>query len=241
MHGARSFGRARVLASGTPRVQFESMTQSSAHLLYVADPMCSWCYGFSPVIKAVADHFGDRLPIRPLMGGLRAGNTKAMRPEDKDYIRSAWTRVGAASGQPFDFGFFDREGFVYDTEPACRAVVVARTLNPTKALDYMAAVQKAFYGTNRDTTDVGVLIDVAVEAGFDRPAFADAIVSPDIKSTTFRDFMIAQEAGIQGFPTLLASRDDQPNYALVTNGYRPLDGLIEALEQWLATAPPTSA
>ena len=53
------------------------MSQSSAekpHLLYVADPMCSWCYGFSPVIGAVAGHFGDRLPVRLLMGGLRAGN-----------------------------------------------------------------------------------------------------------------------------------------------------------------------
>jgi len=203
------------------------------HLLYVADPMCSWCYGFSPVIGAIAAHFGDRLPIRLLMGGLRAGNTRAMRPEDRDYIRSAWTRVNAATGQPFDFGFFDRETFTYDTEPACRAVVVARSLRPDKALGYMAAIQKAFYATNRDTTDVLVLTDVAAEEGFDRPAFSDAIVSPEIKNATFRDFLIAQEAGIRGFPTLLASRQ-AGQYELVTNGYRPLDGMVEALEGWLA-------
>jgi putative protein-disulfide isomerase len=203
------------------------------HLLYVADPMCSWCYGFSPVIGAIAAHFGDRLPIRLLMGGLRAGNTRAMRPEDRDYIRSAWTRVNAATGQPFDFGFFDRETFTYDTEPACRAVVVARSLRPDKALAYMAAIQKAFYANNRDTTDAMVLIDVAAEEGFDRPSFADAIVSPDIKNATFRDFLIAQEAGIRGFPTLLASRQ-AGQYELVTNGYRPLDGMVEALEGWLA-------
>jgi putative protein-disulfide isomerase len=23
------------------------------HLVYFADPMCSWCYGFSPVIAAL--------------------------------------------------------------------------------------------------------------------------------------------------------------------------------------------
>ena len=43
------------------------------------------------------------LPCSVVMGGLRAGNTAPMRAEDKDYIRSAWTRVDAATGQPFDF------------------------------------------------------------------------------------------------------------------------------------------
>lgn len=204
-------------------------------LLYVADPMCSWCYGFSPVITAVAGHFGDRLPVRLMMGGLRAGNTRAMRPEDKDYIRNAWTKVGAATGQPFDMAFFDRDGFVYDTEPACRSVVVARTLNPVKSLGYMSAVQRGFYAENRDTTNAQVLVDIAGEQGFDRPAFSDAMVSPEMKNATFKDFLVAQQAGIEGFPTLLATRDGT-NFALVTNGYRPLDGLCEALETWLAAA-----
>lgn len=212
------------------------MTENGPHLLYVADPMCSWCYGFSPVISELAVRFGDRLPIRLLMGGLRPGNTRAMRPEDRDYIRSAWTRVGAATGQPFDLAFFDRDTFVYDTEPACRAVVAARTVNPALALTFMTAVQRAFYAANRDTTDAMVLVDIATEAGYDRPAFADAIVSPDIRNATFRDFLTAEQAGIRGFPTLLASKGEGA-YALVTNGYRPLDGLPEALAQWLDSAP----
>ena len=85
--------------------------------------MCSWCYGFAPVIAALAERFEDRLPLQIVMGGLRAGNAEPMRAEDKDYIRGAWTQVDAATGQPFDMSFFDRESFVYDTEPACRAVV----------------------------------------------------------------------------------------------------------------------
>jgi putative protein-disulfide isomerase len=64
--------------------------------VYFADPMCSWCYGSSPVIAAIAERFEDRMPLQLVMGGLRAGNTVAMRPQD---IRNAWTRVGAATGQ----------------------------------------------------------------------------------------------------------------------------------------------
>jgi hypothetical protein len=28
--------------------------KSGRQLVYFADPMCSWCYGFSPVIAAIA-------------------------------------------------------------------------------------------------------------------------------------------------------------------------------------------
>jgi len=75
-------------------------------LLYFADPMCSWCYGFSPVITALTEHFAGRLPVKVVMGGLRAGNTRPMGPQDKETIRGAWTHVHAATGQPFDFTLF---------------------------------------------------------------------------------------------------------------------------------------
>jgi putative protein-disulfide isomerase len=57
---------------------------SETRLVYFADPMCSWCYGFSPVITALAERFEDRLPLHMVMGGLRAGNAEPMRPKDKE-------------------------------------------------------------------------------------------------------------------------------------------------------------
>ena len=210
------------------------------HFLYVADPLCSWCYGFAPVIDALATHFAGRLPVRLVMGGLRAGNTKPMRDEDKAYIRSAWTNVGKASGQPFDFAFFDRQGFVYDTEPACRAVVTARdwdTDAPISALTFKALISAAFYGHNRDVTDTAVIAAIAEEAGFDGATFRARFESADSKSATFRDFLTSQELGVTGFP-MLAAGSETHGYALVTNGFRPLDGLIPALESWLAQGAP---
>jgi putative protein-disulfide isomerase len=202
------------------------------HLLYIADPMCSWCYGFAPVITAIAGHFGERLPVRLVMGGLRAGNTRPMEARDKAYIKSAWQRIAAATGLRFDHAFFDREGFVYDTEPACRAVVAMRRAAPGKALSFLSAVSRAFYAEGRDTTSLDVLADLAREAEEDRERFEAALLAPETRNETFRDFLAAQEMGVEGFPTLAAGPTAQ-GYALVTNGYRPLDGLIEAVETWL--------
>lgn len=209
------------------------------HFLYVADPMCSWCYGFGPVVHEVASHFEGRMAVRLVMGGLRAGNTQPMRTQDRDYIRSAWTSVGDASGMPFNPAFFDRLSFTYDTEPACRAVVAMRRLAPERALSFLSLVSSAFYAANRDVTSDDVLADIAAEAGMDRAQFLRDLTGADARNETFRDFMFAKEAGIEGFP-LLAAGTQATGYALVTQGFRPLDGLIEAVEAWLAKGAPVS-
>ncbi len=207
------------------------------HFIYFADPMCSWCYGFAPVIAELSRRFEGRLPVRIVMGGLRAGNTKEMTDKDREYIRGAWTRVGEASGQPFDFSFFERDRFVYDTEPACRAVVTMRRLAPEKALAFKARVSRAFYGENRDTTDGKVLASLAPEFGVDAGRFELEMLSAEARNETFGDFLTSQQAGVQGFP-LLAAGTQAGGYALVTSGFRPLDGLPEAIEQWLAAGAP---
>src|SRR5690606_4096329 len=176
-------------------------------LVYFADPMCSWCYGFSPVIEALVERFEGQLPLDLVMGGLRAGNLEPMCQQDKDMIRDAWTRVGATTGQPFDMSFFDREGFVYDTEPACRAVVTARRLMPRMALPFMTRIQQAFYAENRDMTAPAEIGEVASEAGFDPAGFAESFASAETRNETLRDFLTAQSLGIHGFPTLIAGSE----------------------------------
>lgn len=213
---------------------------AALEMIYVADPLCSWCYGFAPVIFALAQRFGARLPARLMMGGLRAGNTELMRAAEKDYVRQAWTQVGAATCQPFDMGFFERESFNYDTEPACRAVVTVRRLQPRLGLAFMARIQQAFYAENRDMTAAAEMSLIVEQAGLARQAFAATFAAPATRNETFRDFLTAQELGSRGFPTLIAGSRAK-GCALVTNGYRPLEGVLEPLERWLAARAPVTA
>ena len=59
-------------------------------------------------------------------------------------IGRAWSK---ASGFQFNRkGFLAREGFVYDTEPICRAVVTARAFAPGQnLLPLFRTLQRAFY------------------------------------------------------------------------------------------------
>lgn len=201
-------------------------------LIYIADPMCSWCWGFAPQLAKLQSHFGGRLSIIPIMGGLRPGHRDPMTEELKTAVRSHWIHVAEATGQRFDYGFFDRHGYIYDTEPACRAVVAVRTIQPEVSLMYFGAVQQAFYVEGRDVTQTSELVDCATSIGLDANDFTEAYDSPGAEEAVERDFMIRHRMKVKGFPALFAEEIGHKPVMLI-EGYRKLDGLIPAIEKWL--------
>jgi putative protein-disulfide isomerase len=185
-------------------------------LLYIADPMCSWCYGFGPQLsKLLERHTGTRLDL--LMGGLRPFNTQAMSAEFKEMLRGHWRHVATASGLPFSESIFERDDFVYDTEPACRAVVTARQMDVEKAYAYLKALQLAFYRDGREVTSGDVLADIAAECGYQRDLFRMNFDSEATREETRNDFATTQSLGVGGFPTLGVGYGSQ--LFLVTSGY----------------------
>ena len=175
-------------------------------LIYFSDPMCSWCWGFAPVMEALRARHGERLPVRLILGGLAVGATEALDEAGKGKIREHWRHVAELAGQPFDFGFFERDGFVYDTEPACRAAVAARRLTAKRAIDFLSHLHRGFYGRNEDITDRDTLLALAEDFGLDRGTFAAEFDSVETHEETLADFRITRKTGIDGYPALLARR-----------------------------------
>lgn len=206
----------------------------TARLLYVMDPMCSWCWGFAPVAAAlIAQARQAGVETRLVVGGLRTGSS-ALDASTRRYILEHWQAVTEATGQPFQLDGAMPDGFVYDTEPACRALVTARSLDESKVWSLLALIQQAFYQRAEDVTLAPTLVTLAEQAGFDRAAFAAAFASAEQRTVTAADFTWAQDLGIAGFPTLLAERNGQ--LALLTNGYQALESLEPLLGRWLERA-----
>ncbi|WEZ89928.1 DsbA family protein [Pseudomonas sp. NyZ480] len=206
----------------------------SARLLYVMDPMCSWCWGFAPVAEAlIAQAREAGVPTRVVPGGLRTGGS-ALDASTRKYILEHWQAVADATGQPFRFDGAMPDGFVYDTEPACRALVTARELDAERVWPLLALIQRSFYEQGVDVTRAPQLVELAEQVGFDRERFAQHFASHDVRAATAADFSWVQDLGIAGFPTLLAERNGQ--LALLTNGYQPLGRLQPLLGRWLGQA-----
>jgi putative protein-disulfide isomerase len=146
-------------------------------------------------------------------------------------IQGHWKHVHQATGQPFDLAFFDRDRFVYDTEPSCRAVVAIRLYAPDQAFDFLKKVQEAFYAMNQDVADPDVLADIAAGSGFDREAFASQYNDEKTVKETWMDFETSRRMGVTGFPTLLAG-SEKNGYEVITAGYRPWEKVKEIIEDY---------
>jgi putative protein-disulfide isomerase len=203
------------------------------HLVYFADPMCSWCWGFASVMAAVRGVWGDELPVRLVMGGLRPGTTEPMSEAAKVELRGHWRHVTEASGQPFGPSGLDQPGFVYDTDPAARAVVLMRREAPERALDFLHAVQHAFYAGGVDVTDPAALGALAADFGRNPSAFAADLGTDPVREETWRDYGVSRGAGVSGFPTLIMGRQDDGTYLAIARGFQPASIVLPAIASQL--------
>ena len=205
----------------------------SPQLIYIMDPMCSWCWGFNPVMQQVlkqAQAAGVKLSLR--VGGLRTGQQAILDQSKRDYILQHWRTVAETTGQPFDFEHALPAGFVYNTEPACRALVVARELDEARLLPFLNRLQQAFYQGAQDITQPCVLRELAQQAGYDNDAFCSAFDAADAHLQTQADFAWVNHLAVRGFPTLLA--EHRQRYALITNGYQSYTALEPLLSRWIS-------
>jgi putative protein-disulfide isomerase len=194
--------------------------------------MCSWCWGFAPVVSAIRETYGDRLTVSLIMGGLRPGTTEVVTPQFREEILHHWHQVHERTGQSFDFEGAMPEGFVYDTEPPSRAVIAVSELAPDVTFPYFKSVQSAFYTQRWDVTRAEALAVLAERQGIALEPFLERFNSEDARRKTRQHFYQSREAGVTGFPTVILQRSE--DYSLLTVGYRPFDDLRPQLDAWLA-------
>jgi putative protein-disulfide isomerase len=208
-------------------------------LWYFADPMCSWCWGFAPVISAIKERYQARLKVALVLGGLRPHTRDSMAASQRAEILHHWRDVHERTGQPFQFEDALPEGFIYDTEPASRAVVAVSEIDPGKTFAMFKAIQHGFYAEGKDVTQAAVLADLAAQLDVDPTLFLQLFHSPAAIQKTVAHFHQARQWGVRGFPTLILQ--NSAGYTLVTSGWRPLEELQPQIEAWLSQANAPSA
>lgn len=200
------------------------------HLIYVMDPMCSWCYGFAPVLHRIKKEQEGKLNFKLVLGGLRA-NTEPMDAENILKTRQHWQDVEQVTNQPFDYTFFDREDFIYNTEPACRGVITMRYLKPEAELEMAEKIQTAFYAGNNDVTNDLVLAEIATTFGIEEDVFLEKFNSDDMKEKTQQDFVIARHLQAAAFPSMYLLNGHEVH--LLSRGYRTYEAMNMLLQNAL--------
>jgi putative protein-disulfide isomerase len=182
-------------------------TAQKPELIYVGDPMCSWCYGFSGELKKIKEKYADKLDFKILVGGLRPDETQYMDAAMKRFLEHHWKQVNKASGREFSYEILKRNDFIYNTKMTCKAVLAFDMLNKNNTYHFFFELQKAFYFENLDVTLPENCAKVAERFSVNKTDFLKNINSIDAENATINQFKEANQMGATGFPTVFLKKD----------------------------------
>ncbi len=190
-------------------------------IIFVADPMCSWCWGFEHVVESLIADCSDTIKVSLLLGGLRSEGDQEWNEAFKEFLSKHWTHVKEKTGQDFNTALLHREEFIYNTEPSCRAVVTMREFDKTKQFTFFKALQEAFYLHSEDITQDDVIGRIAEQEGVDKESFLSLFRTQAMKEKTKADSYKARSMGANVFPSLVII--DEEGHLCVIKGYRDYD------------------
>ena len=205
---------------------------SGATLHYVYDPLCGWCYGAAPLIKAAR----NLVTVKAYAGGMMAGARKQkVTPQLREFVASHDKEIAQRSGQPFGTAYFDGllrdNSAVFDSEPPIAAFLAAEQLSG-RGLDMVSRLQKAHYEEGQKIADRSVLIEMAASIGLDAVEFdrqlktiEGAGVASHIRET--REFMAKYRLG--GFPSAVLETEKGMEVVNLT----AFLGNVDSFSEWL--------
>ncbi|MGD8999764.1 MAG: DsbA family protein [Granulosicoccaceae bacterium] len=200
-----------------------------ASLYYIHDPMCSWCWGFKPVLAELVTELPREIEYKRLLGGLAADSDEPMSEDMQQMLQTTWQRIEERiPGTRFNFAFWTECQPRRSTYPACRAVIAARQQGEQFDVQMTEAIQRAYYTQARNPSDSDTLVELAAELGLDVPTFEDALISDAVERQLRTEIAEAAELGVEGLPALVLV-DGQSRWPIPVD-YNDAATMLELIE-----------
>jgi putative protein-disulfide isomerase len=192
-------------------------------LIYGFDPLCGWCYGIVPAMRALREARPE-LEVRLTLPGLVQGERVGPYAEMEGYIRGASQRLRAVTGRAPSEAFFEmirRPGVTGDSAPPCLVLAAARARDSGRALTLAHLMTDAHFERGVDLGGPASYPPLLAKAGLDMPV-------PPFDRAAARALFDAEAAyGIRSFPSLILEREGRG--VLLPSEYDP-DRLVELVE-----------
>lgn len=207
-------------------------SMEKAKVIYVYDPMCGWCYGFSPVIKEVENEYKHKFNFEIISGGMVVGDREGPIGNFADYILSAYKRVenttGIKFGEPYLELLKKKNYFSSSVKPSI-ALSYIKDTRPEIAISFAHDMQRLFYFDGKLLHENESYLPLIEKYKLDNAAFFDALVSEKYKMKALEDFNTAKQLGVSGFPTVLLFKNGK--YQILSSGYTSKKELIKSLDR----------
>jgi putative protein-disulfide isomerase len=197
-------------------------------LIYVHDPMCSWCWGFADVYEQLLQKLPAEIVIRRLLGGLAPDSEVPMPESMQAMLQQTWRRIETMiPGKQFNFEFWSKCTPRRSTYPACRAVIAAREQGEQNDPIMTRAIQQAYYQQARNPSDHETLVKLAAEIGLDAKRFASQLLDEKTHQQLLDEIDSARSIGIDSFPSLMLEQNGR--FTSILANYTNMDQILNQI------------
>lgn len=218
---------------------YEPADPNVIDILEFTDPVCVWCWGSEPVLRALKFQFGDKLRLGYVMGGLVenandfhdpanniGGGPAAMNAQ----VGQHWIEASQRNGMPVGtegFHLFSDE--LASTYPQNIAYKAAQQQSEELAQKFLRRMREAAAVEMMVTSDVTVQLQLAAEVGLDVGEFLDAIKNGTAEAAFKEDMQFIRSFGSRGFPAFLIRYKGKSG---LLPGWQPLSSFLKILENF---------
>ncbi|MEH6625014.1 MAG: DsbA family protein [Motiliproteus sp.] len=197
-------------------------------LIYVMDPMCSWCWAFAPALRELKTKLPSSIPCHTLLGGLAPDSTEPMPEAMQQQIKQIWQHIEGRTGAQFNYDFWTTNTPRRSTYNACRAVIAAGEQLTDRSDEMIEAIQQGYYLNANNPSDTEVLVGLAEAIGLNPAAYRDRLLSPATETLLQQHLSYKDALGIQGFPCLLWFNGK--TFEWLSQGYTEANQLLARME-----------
>lgn len=207
-------------------------------LIYCYDAYCGWCYGFSPIIKRIADEFKDQLEPEVLSGGMILPEKPNHIEQIAPYIQKAYKVVEETTGITFGkdflwhiFNYEDSDWYPNSEKPAI-AMVIFKEFYPERAVEFASDLQYSLNYEGRDLTDDEAYRHLLEKYSIRPELFYERLQSDEYKEKAYYEFSLMKQLRVTGYPCVFIQTDEL-KFHMVARGFTDYDTLKQRIEKVL--------
>ncbi|MCX6337518.1 MAG: DsbA family protein [Bacteroidetes bacterium] len=207
-------------------------------LFYCYDAYCGWCYGFSPVIKQIAENYNPQLNIEVLSGGMIVPENPVPIGVTAGFIQKAYPTVEEYTGVKFGADYLwhvenpDLSDWYPNSEMSAIALCIFKEIYPEKQVEFAADLQYALHFEGRDLTDKEAYRHLIEQYGLNETAFYEKLGSDTYKDQAHYEFQLCKQLQVTGYPCVLV-QVAETKFHLLARGYTPYNDLKARLDMVL--------
>lgn len=207
-------------------------------LYYCYDAYCGWCFGFSPVIRAIEEEYHDKIVFDVLSGGMILPEKPSPISLMAGYIQKAYKTVEEHTGIRFGKDWLwhienpDQSDWFPSSEKPSIALCIFKEYKPELAVTFAGELQYALHEEGRDLCDDEAYRHLLDKYQIPENEFYQKLHSPEYKARAYEEFDLVKQLGVTGFPTVFLQMGEGKLY-VVARGYTDRDGLKKAIDKLL--------